>query len=442
MKFHMKRLSVFFISILVSYVFMAMPVYAQNFNFNFNNTMTTNCGPAFADILLEQSNFLPCLGGPIALCYYSGPEPETCVLRPEGDIADCECLEIPYGVYFVDINAILNLDIYIDTIKQCGHDGSDCQVLNSATVCDEINNGTFIQGADVISTFSFDCIPTDGIGSTNCARQEATLYAGCMTAPCTRTEEVGIVKCECPTFNGPFQIGLKDQMCNLNSDSDMVWSAAFNTNNDTCKDTCTSETCTSPILPPDVCIPDAPVDSGGCQLIQDPIPTPPPGIDCGKVCQEYEDSQDERGIELGFTCDATLCTSECNDRDLVGVACTGLQALGLTEIINLEVAAKCSCCASQICGCDANPATEQAIFDLNRRQRNREICPQCDINGTLCGENSNGENSNNGGSSTCAFNGGSSTCALAPAGTQNSFPIYILLLGLVAVRMFMRRRSG
>jgi hypothetical protein len=108
----------------------------------------------------------------------------------------------------------------------------------------------------------------------------------------------------------------------------------------------------------------------------------------------------------------------------------------------LEVAAKCSCCASQICGCDANPATEQAIFDLNRRQRNREICPQCDINGTLCGENSNGENSNNGGSSTCAFNGGSSTCALAPAGTQNSFPIYILLLGLVAVRMFMRRRSG
>jgi len=422
----MKRLSLFFISILVSYVFMAMPVYAQNFDFNFNNTMTTNCGPAFADILLEQSNFLPCLGGPIALCYYSGPEPETCVLRPEGDIADCECLEIPYGVYFVDIHAILNLTTYNDTIERCGPTGSDCQFLNSAPVCDEINNGTFIRGAEVISTFSFDCIPTDGIGSTNCARQEATLYAGCMTAPCTRTEEVGIVKCECPTFNGPFQIGLKDQMCNLGSD--MVWSAAFNTNNDTCKDTCTSKTCTSPILPEGVCIPDAPVSSGGCKLIQDPIPTPPPGIDCSKVCKEYEDSQDVSGIEIGFTCDATLCTSECNDRNLVGVACTGLQALGLTEIINLEVAAKCSCCASQICGCDANPATEQAIFDLNRRQRNSDIKPQCDINHTLCGENFN--------------NGGSSTCALAPPGTQNSFPIYILLLGLVAVRMFMRRRSG
>jgi len=58
----MKRLPVFFISILVSYVFMAMPVYAQNFNFPFNDTMTTKCGPAFADILLQPSNFLPCLG--------------------------------------------------------------------------------------------------------------------------------------------------------------------------------------------------------------------------------------------------------------------------------------------------------------------------------------------------------------------------------------------
>ncbi len=79
---------------------------------------------------------------------------------------------------------------------------------------------------------------------------------------------------------------------------------------------------------PGVCIPDAPVSNGGCPLLmKNDIPAPPANIDCGKVCQEYEDSQDERGIELGFTCDATLCTSECNDRDLVGVACTGLQAL-------------------------------------------------------------------------------------------------------------------
>jgi len=366
---------------------------------------------------------LPCLGGPIALCYYSGPEPETCVLRPEGDIADCKCFEIPYGVYFVLINAILNLNIYNDTIEQCGATGSSCTIPNSAPVCETINNGTFIPGADVISTFSFECIPTEGIGSTDCSQQQPPiLYAGCMTAPCTKTEEEGIVNCECPTFAGPFQIGLNDQSCNL--DSDMVWSAAFNTQ-------CTTEddTCTFPTIPPGECIPDAPEPNGGCPLLmKNEIPAPPANIDCGKVCQEYEDSQDASGIELGFTCDATLCTSECNDRDLVGVACTGLQAFGLTEIINLEVEAGCSCCASQICGCDANPATEQAIFDLNKLQRERGITPQCDFNDTLCGEN--------------FFFGSNSTCALAPPGAQKSFPIYILVLGLVAMRMFMRRHSG
>ena len=210
----MKRLSLCFISILVSYVFMAMPVYAQDFDFPFNNTMTTACGPAFADIIIQQSNFLPCLGGPIALCYYSGPEPETCVVVPGGGFANCECFEIPYGLYFVLINAILNLDIYNDTIAVCGTEGEMCTKPNSAPVCDAINNGTFIQGTDVISTFSFECIPEEGIGSTCCTNgncsQQATLYAGCMTAPCTRTAEDGIVNCECPTFPGPFQIGLND----------------------------------------------------------------------------------------------------------------------------------------------------------------------------------------------------------------------------------------
>jgi hypothetical protein len=196
----------------------------------------------------------------------------------------------------------------------------------------------------------------------------------------------------------------------------MVWSAAFNPN---AKDT-------SPILPPGVCIPDAPESNGGCPLLmKNEIPAPPANIDCGKVCQEYEDSQDVSGIELGFTCDATLCTSACNDRDLVDIACSGLQALGVTEIIKLEVEAGCSCCASQICGCDANSKTEQAIFDLNKRQRNRGITPQCDINDTLCGENSN--------------NSSSSTCALAPSGAQKSFPSYILVLGLIALRRFRRK---
>jgi hypothetical protein len=251
----MKRLSLFFISILVSCVFMAMPVYAQDFNYPFNDTMTTDFGPAFADIILQPPNFLPCKGGPIALCYYSGPEPETCVVVPGGGFANCKCFVIPYGLYFVDIHAILNLDIYNDTIAQCGTDGSSCKIPNSAPVCETINNGTFIPGADMISTFSFECIPTEGIGSTDCTQPPSIPYAGCMTAPCNRTEEDGIANCFCPTFDGPFQIGLNDQLCNL--DSDMVWSAAFNPN----------ASGTSPILPPGVCIPDAPESNGGCPLL-------------------------------------------------------------------------------------------------------------------------------------------------------------------------------
>jgi hypothetical protein len=34
---------------------------------------TTGFGPAYADITVAPSNFLPCRGGPFALCYYSGP---------------------------------------------------------------------------------------------------------------------------------------------------------------------------------------------------------------------------------------------------------------------------------------------------------------------------------------------------------------------------------
>jgi len=196
----MRRLSVLFISLsLVSFFFIS----SSNAQFVFNDTMTTPFGPAFADILLEPVNFLPCKGGPIALCYYSGPEPQNCKLSDDGTSANCKCFEISYGKYFVDINAILNLDVYNDTIAVCGTDGSGCQTTNSAPVCSSINNGTFIPGTDMISTFSFECVPEEGLGLTNCSKQ---LYAGCMTAPCTRTNVDGIVECKCPTFNGPYQV--------------------------------------------------------------------------------------------------------------------------------------------------------------------------------------------------------------------------------------------
>ena len=163
----------------------------------------TSFGPAYSDIALKSSNFLPCRGGPFALCYYSGPDPETCTLTEDGQFANCKCFEIPYGTYFVDINAILNYEVYLKTVKKCGQDCSNCQETNQAPVCEAINQNKFIPGADMISTFSFDCVPEEGIGQTNC---EQALYAGCMTAPCYKTGEEGIVECSCPTFDGPYQV--------------------------------------------------------------------------------------------------------------------------------------------------------------------------------------------------------------------------------------------
>jgi len=131
---------------------------------------TTSFGPAYADITLASSNFVPCRGGPFALCYYSGPssgaEDLSCTLTPDGKYANCQCFDIPYGVYFVDINAILNHAVYEKTIAQCGADGSLCATLNSAPVCANVNQGNLMPGSSVYSTFSFDCVPENGLGLT------------------------------------------------------------------------------------------------------------------------------------------------------------------------------------------------------------------------------------------------------------------------------------
>ena len=333
-----------------------------------NFLRTTRFGPAYADILVQPTNFLPCRGGPFALCYYSGPDPESCELTADGRLANCKCFEIPYGAYFVDINAILNLFVYIDTVYKCGHDGRNCQEPNDAPVCRHVNRNTLIPGADVISTFSFDCVPDEGLGLTTCPK---AVYAGCMTAPCRRTGEAGIVECTCPTFDGPYQVGQDNAQCQLGSN--LVWSAAYNPN---------LGGTTFPT--PSACIPDAP-GSAGCPLLSAQIPPPPSNVSCEKVCQQYRRCRGTGAVELGFTCDATLCTATCGDRGLVKEACSGLQNCDVSAIARLEQEVGCSCCASQICGCEPNDATSEAMFVLNQEQRDRGIVPQCDLNGTLCG---------------------------------------------------------
>ena len=51
--------------------------YTGNKPFRLNTLQTTPYGPAWADIIVQSSNFLECRGAAIALCYYSGPGPAT-----------------------------------------------------------------------------------------------------------------------------------------------------------------------------------------------------------------------------------------------------------------------------------------------------------------------------------------------------------------------------
>ena len=360
-----------------------------------NPLFTTPFGPAYADVLLKPENFLKCLGGPVALCYYSGPGPTqsnptdlSCALTGDGKFANCRCLKVPVGLYFVDINAILNLDAYLSTVKACGKDGSGCPAPNSAPVCDLINQRKLIPGADLISTFSLyldaNFPDTYTIGQTNCQAQP---YAGCMTAPCTKTGEIdpntglAVVQCTCPAFDGPYQVGQDNATCDLGTAppskggaANRVWSAAFAP---------LPFIKTYPVTP--TCFPDVAEGAGGCPLLaRGSIPAPPDDVSCQQVCAEYHQSR-RKGVEKGFTCDATLCTATNDDRDLVALACKGLQNGPIGEIFKLETEIGCSCCASQICGCDPDDRTNGAIGLLNSAQRDRGIAPQCDLNGTLCG---------------------------------------------------------
>jgi hypothetical protein len=394
----------------------------------YNALWTTSLGPAYANIVQQSSNFLKCAppgGRPFsyALCYYSGPPQPTgsnpqnpalpCTLSPDGLIANCTCYAISNtGVgakapYLVDINAISNLYIYQETATTCGKDGSKCPDTSpEAPVCEAINTNLLVPGADLISVFS----PLyGGDYSTNAppVTQCNGLYAGCMTAPCKRTGQFDangneLVNCECPVYNGPFQIGQANQNCNANPQGkggilrpgpQYVWSAAYNPGN-------------QPLpLPESQCTPDS-AGKNGCPLYNPSNPVSPSVVDpnsqlCKNVCSSYQTSTPvTSGLQVGFTCDATLCTtigigqgigyapSVKAQGALASKACQGVgQMANFSQIALVESLANCSCCASQVCGCTIpNDQTNQSISALNEAQRKETIQPQCDINGTLCGK--------------------------------------------------------
>jgi len=364
--------------------------------FQFNTMMTAapdSESPAYADILVDpKKNFLACEGGPFALCYYSGPDgalPCKTNTLLNDPMSECTCIEIPYGVYYVDIHAILDVETYQQTVAYCGQTGENCPSKNQAPVCGITNSNNLFPGADMISAFSFACGQENNRGSTTCPE---SVYAGCMTAPCYRDGgDSGTVTCLCPNYKGPYQVGqdLEDpSQCYLGRRN--VWSAAYQVpRNGVTAEPANGSNATVPA--PDRCIPDDPNSDVACPLLPSPVPDYPTltGSElCAKACQEYEQCTRGDDVQVGFVCDAALCTSACNDLGLVREACSGLNpsVCQLEAILAVEAIAECSCCASQICGCEPNAITEQEISAVNQAQIDAGITPQCLFNGTLCGD--------------------------------------------------------
>jgi len=397
--------------------------------YSFNVRRTTTNGPAYANIVSGSSNFIQCYPPTgrrfsYALCYYSGPNTPTgtnpqnpalpCTLSESGEYANCTCYAITNEMaaaklpYLVDINAISNLDIYKKTVEACGKNGEKCSSGGiDVAVCDAINTNLLVPGADLVSVFSTlytqDYSVQGESPMTSCTGKDAGVYAGCMTAPCEltgKTDKNGnkLVNCKCPIYNGPYQVGQANQNCDANKPSPSrrgktnVWSAAYNPAN-------------TP-LPPKTsrCIPDM-AGKNGCPLY-DPAKQPvydatinPNSTLCQNVCASYNNSlQTSSSVQVGYSCDATLCTtigigqtgssspSVKAQAELAEKACAGVGNMSdFEQIVLVESLAKCSCCASQVCGCSGiTSATNQAIGTLNQSQRNQGITPQCDINSTLC----------------------------------------------------------
>jgi hypothetical protein len=227
-------------------------------DFRYNDRHTTRYGTASADIVLKPSNFLACHPGDGAslafgLCFYSGPAVATgnpgnpvlpCILSKDGRSADCTCYKLtaepaPALPYLIDINAILNLDVYLASVKACGHDGKSCGRHDSAPACKATNAGQMMPWGDLISVFSTAKAGAYSAtaGQTSCS---AGKYAGCMTAPCRdtgKTDSAGnpLVECRCPVTDGPYQIGQANMPCDANAltqsstgpAANLVWSAGY-----------------------------------------------------------------------------------------------------------------------------------------------------------------------------------------------------------------------
>ena len=85
-------------------------------------------------------------------------------MTPDGRFATCKCV-VKTGITFVLITAILNEKVYQETVEKCGPTGAGCTDTDSAPVCQAMQDGNLIPGADVISDWSPDVqrLLTEGV---------------------------------------------------------------------------------------------------------------------------------------------------------------------------------------------------------------------------------------------------------------------------------------
>jgi hypothetical protein len=178
---------------------------------------TTDYGPAYRDTMLEAENMVPCTGK-FALCFTSGPEPLPCEPTKDGRFANCTCTA-QTGTNYVLLTAILNYEVYLDTVNTCGPEGNGCKGKpDKAPVCAAIRSGKLIKGADLISTFDISAQMrlSDSLSDTPTLPPPLVCpnapYAACMTAPCKQKHGEDPV-CSCPVFYGVFQLPTPGAVC-------------------------------------------------------------------------------------------------------------------------------------------------------------------------------------------------------------------------------------
>ncbi|MGB8768480.1 MAG: hypothetical protein WCC92_02625 [Candidatus Korobacteraceae bacterium] len=188
---------------------------------------TSNYGPAYRDTLESPSQMLAC-STQFALCFHSGAEPYPCTLSPDGRSANCLCTVATTTNYTL-IDAILNYPVYVATVQACCPDGSGCPGVGQAPVCNYLNGGTLIPGANVISTY--DPGSRSAILAAFASTKPAVTvcpkgpYAACMTAPCQLNADGSTANCKCPVFYGKFQLVGSSAQCSLGGD--LVPSASY-----------------------------------------------------------------------------------------------------------------------------------------------------------------------------------------------------------------------